>query len=354
MDVSIGPDQELVLETAARLAEAVATTNVADLPPRDGASASWQQIAETGFVGLRLPEPLGGAGAGIDVALVAEQFARFIAPVPFVGQGVIAPELLTAARVDDDVLGAVIAGERRVTVALDPTLRGFASTGGAIAFDAAGADSALALRADGQLIEVALDASRITDGADLTRVLIAIDDIEGGQPLGTPLSEQDVQRIEAVALAVLSADLVGVMQGSVDAAVAYVRDRVQFGVPVGSFQAVQHLAAEAKVLLEASRGSMWHAAWAIDALEPSDALLASRQAKAYCSRAGRKVTEIMTQLFGGIAITWEELAHLRVRRALMSRLCLGDENAQEEAIAAVRFGAMRVDEAAVDNKVVAG
>ena len=57
----------------------------------------------------------------------------------------------------------------------------------------------------------------------------------------------------------------------------------------------------------------------------------------------------MTQLFGGIAITWEELAHVRVRRALVSRLCLGDENAQEEAIADVRFGAT-----GVDNRVVAG
>jgi len=142
-------------------------------------------------------------------------------------------------------------------------------------------------------------------------------------------------------LAMLAADLVGVMQAAVDASVAYVRDRVQFGVPVGSFQAVQHLAADALVMLEGARSSMWHAAWAVDALEPHEALLAARQAKSYCSRVGRQVVEIHVQLFGGIAITWEELAHIRVRRALVDRSTFGDEDVQDDAIAAVRVGAMR-------------
>ena len=86
---------------------------------------------------------------------------------------------------------------------------------------------------------------------------------------------------------------------------------------------------------------MWHAAWAVDELDPADALLAARQAKAYCSRAGRDVVEIMVQLLGGIAITWEELAHLRVRRVLLDRVLLGDEHAQEDAIADARLEVVR-------------
>jgi alkylation response protein AidB-like acyl-CoA dehydrogenase len=339
VDVSIGPDQDLVVETAARLAEAFATTNVADLPVRDGAQRGWRQLAETGFVGLRLPEPVGGAGTGVDVALVAEQFGRALSPVPFVGQAVLGPELLSAAGASEAVLAAVVAGERRVTVALDPTLRQFACGGRAFVFDAAGADAVVGLRHDGQVIELGLGAElEAASSADLTRVLFEVD-LDEAAPIGQPLGVEARARVEALALSVLAADLVGVMQGALDVAVDYVRDRVQFGVPVGSFQAVQHLAAEAKVELEAARGSMWHGAWAVDELDAPDALLAARQAKAYCSRAAREVTEIMTQLFGGIAITWEELAHLRVRRALFGRACFGDEHAQEDAIAAARLGA---------------
>jgi alkylation response protein AidB-like acyl-CoA dehydrogenase len=155
------------------------------------------------------------------------------------------------------------------------------------------------------------------------------------------VTPDELVRFEALALALLAADLVGVMQAALDAAVAYVRQRVQFGVPVGSFQAVQHLAADAKVLLEGSRSSMWHAAWAVDELAVEDAVLAARQAKAYCSRAALAVVEIHVQLHGGIAITWEELAHVRVRRVLLDRATFGDERAQEDAIAATRLGVSR-------------
>jgi alkylation response protein AidB-like acyl-CoA dehydrogenase len=143
--------------------------------------------------------------------------------------------------------------------------------------------------------------------------------------------------VEAFALAVLAADLVGVMQGALDAAVAYLKERVQFGVVVGSFQAVQHLAAHAAVLVEGARSSMWHAAWAADELAPEAALLAARQAKAFASEAGRTVGETAIQMFGGIGLTWEELAHVRQRRLLGTRAVLGDEQVQYGAIADVRL-----------------
>lgn len=349
MDVSIGPDQQLVIETAARLADSFATTSTAGLPPRDDRGDAWRQLVETGFVGLRLPESVGGGGAtGVDVALIVEQFARSLSTVPFLGQAVLAPELLRVAGAADDLLASVVSGERRITVAFDPSLRTFADAGRpGVAVDAAGADGALAFAADGSLVVVPID--RGEDGAvaapiaaaDLTRVLVATADGSGATVVGGPLAAEQRARVEAFALAALAADLVGVMQGALDAAVDYVREREQFGVPVGTFQAVQHMAADAKVALEASRGSMWHAAWAVDELDPPEALLAARQAKAYCSRAGRDVVETMVQMLGGIAITWEELAHLRVRRVLLDRMLLGDEHTQEDAIAEARLEVVR-------------
>jgi alkylation response protein AidB-like acyl-CoA dehydrogenase len=340
MDVSIGSDQELLVQTAARLASAVATTSTAALPPTDGVDAGWRLLVDTGFVGLRLPEGVGGGGGtGIDVALVAEQLAQVSSTVPFIGQAVLGPELLLAGGLSPSDLAAVLAGDRRVTVALDPTLRRLARRGEpGVAIDAAGAHAALALDGGGAVVVVELDGAATHRGADLTRVSRAVDVPEAGAAIGGPIAADALDRFEALALAVVAADLVGVMQGSLDAAVSYVRDRVQFGVPVGTFQAVQHLAADAKVWLEASRGSMWHGAWSVDALHPPDALLAARQAKAYCAPAARNVTETMVQLLGGIAITWEELAHVRVRRALFDRLCFGDENVQYDAIAGCRVG----------------
>ncbi|HVT75441.1 MAG TPA: acyl-CoA dehydrogenase family protein [Acidimicrobiales bacterium] len=121
-----------------------------------------------------------------------------------------------------------------------------------------------------------------------------------------------------VGLALTSADLVGVMQGATDLAVAYAGERRQYGRPVGAFQAVQHLLADAAVVTEGARSITLHAAWAAGALPADDALAAAAAAKAYCARAARDVCETCIQVHGGIGNTWECLAHLYLRRALTS------------------------------------
>ena len=82
---------------------------------------------------------------------------------------------------------------------------------------------------------------------------------------------------------------------------------------------------------------MLYAAWALGRLPHEEALLAARTAKAYASSAGRSVVESTVQILGGVAITWESLAHLRVRRALLDRSVFGDEHAQYQAIALHRL-----------------
>jgi alkylation response protein AidB-like acyl-CoA dehydrogenase len=117
------------------------------------------------------------------------------------------------------------------------------------------------------------------------------------------------------------------MQGALDLARDYAIDRRQYGQPVGSFQAVQHLLADALVATEGSRSVTLHAAWAVDALDAPDAAVAGAVAKAYATRAARRVCESAIQVHGGIGNTWDCLAHVHLRRALLSSDVFGGVDA---------------------------
>ena len=92
------------------------------------------------------------------------------------------------------------------------------------------------------------------------------------------------------------------------------------------------------MLVETSRSCVWHAAWAADALDPAAAVEAARQAKAYVAESTRTVLETALQVLGGIAFTWEELAHIRLRRGLFDRVWFGDESHHLTRIAEARLG----------------
>jgi hypothetical protein len=195
---------------------------------------------------------------------------------------------------------------------------------GVVAVDARGADRALVLvPVDGRHV---LGTVRVgEDGAqvDLTRPSPAL-----GGPVTVldpewVVDDEAVTRWTALGLALTAADLVGAMAGAVDLAVAYATERRQYGAPIGSFQAVQHLLADAFVAVEGSRSAALHAAWAVDALQPAEALVAGAVAKAYASRAARSACETAIQVHGGIGNTWECLAHVFLRRALLSTDVLG-------------------------------
>jgi alkylation response protein AidB-like acyl-CoA dehydrogenase len=122
------------------------------------------------------------------------------------------------------------------------------------------------------------------------------------------------------------------MTGAVELACEYAGSRRQYGVAIGSFQAVQHLLADALVATEGSRSVTLHAAWAVDALPANDALAAAAIAKAYCARAARTVCETAIQVHGGIGNTWECLAHVHLRRALLSTDVLGGVGASLDRV----------------------
>ena len=183
----------------------------------------------------------------------------------------------------------------------------------------------------------------VVDGADGATVgVVALHDVETGIDLTRPVARvqapgavtalddqtrvlhaDDVLAWRALGLALTSADLVGVMRGALTLTVDYARERRQYGTPIGSFQAVQHLLADAFVAMEGSTSITLHAAWAVDAMPAPDALAAASAAKAYCARAARSVCETAIQVHGGIGNTWECLAHVFLRRALLSIDVLG-------------------------------
>jgi hypothetical protein len=189
--------------------------------------------------------------------------------------------------------------------------------GDSIAIDIPGARTALALR-NGEIVEAVLAAA--LPAVDLTRPSSAVGATAG--TLGV-LSSEGTTRWTALALVLGCADLVGTMRGATELTSDYAKERRQYGAPIGSFQAVQHLLADAHVLGEGSRSITLHAAWAVDALPPADALAAAAAAKAYCARSAREVCETAIQVHGGIGNTWECLAHVFLRRALLSIDVLG-------------------------------
>lgn len=341
MDISLTAEQKLLQETVTELASQLTTSHPDDLPGPDTLAQQWRRIVELGVPTLRSPGLCGLAASGVETVVVIEQIARTLCTVPVVGQAVLATELLEAAGAEKE-LELVAEGNLRLTPVLTADLRRFGASGtGAIAFDAAGAThSLLATETDGvrRLAYAPLDDNE-GQGLDLTRSLRRLppDFASAGSTAGQPIDVERWRRVEALALTVVAADLVGVMQGALDEAVRYAGDRVQFGVSIGSFQAVQHLLADALVRVEGARSCLWHAAWAIEHLSSDEARLAAMTAKAYASEAGRDVVETAVQVFGGIAVTWEHVAHLRVRRMLLDRQLFGDESVQYEAIAAMRL-----------------
>ncbi len=154
-----------------------------------------------------------------------------------------------------------------------------------------------------------------------------------------PLTPDDLAAWTALGLALTSADLVGVMRGALAVTVAYAAERRQYGVPVGSFQAVQHLLAEAACLMEGSLSVSLHASWAVDNLPAGEARAAGRVAKAYSARAARTVCETAVQVHGGIGNTWECVAHVFLRRALLSSQWFGDDDVQLLELQRERLGA---------------
>jgi alkylation response protein AidB-like acyl-CoA dehydrogenase len=345
MDTRDTPEQAELRRSARRLARDLGPSTVADLGDTTRARRLARAVRDAGWLELRGD---GGGGVplagGVEAAIVADALGGRAVDVAFAGP-VLAADLARRAGSSEAGCAAVACSPALTGAAVVP---GPTTTVPIYAIDGAGdgVDAAYVLvpeRRGYRLGRVRLEgADRAGEGADLTRRVRVV---PAGAPVdpvatrGQPLSEDDLAAWAALGLALTSADLVGVMRGVLDLTVEYAAQRRQYGVPIGSFQAVQHLLAEARCLMEGSSSVALHASWAVDNLAPAEARAAGRVAKAYCARAARTVCETAVQVHGGIGNAWECIVHVYLRRALLSTQWFGDDGEQLRELERERLGA---------------
>lgn len=335
MDVRLSAEQVALRDSAAQVADRLGPRTVAQLDDTERVAKLDAAVSASGWRELRTPTDEGSPWASaVEVAVVAEELARGLADAAFLG-----PTLAADLR---RRVGAP-ATHTPETVALSEDLSGPAlveSTvaGGAVGIDASGCSTAVVLMPSGggnALGSVAVERGH--DGVDLTRPSATcagtVTPIDGQSRV---LDDDDLAAWRSLALAMTCADLVGAMRGALTLSCDYARTRIQYGAAIGSFQAIQHLLADALVATEGSSSIARHAAWAVDALDGPDALVAAAAAKAYCARAARSVCETAIQVHGGIGNTWDCLAHVFLRRALLSSDVLGGVGVNLERVLAAR------------------
>jgi alkylation response protein AidB-like acyl-CoA dehydrogenase len=333
VDVQFSDEESLLRDTVLALAEKSVPDSVAGLEAFDDA-VLWARLADAGVLGLGATD---GAGSLVDAAIVAMALGRALAPVPYLGCGVLPAHLLALAHAEAGLIDAVGSGQRRLAVGIDPGTFSIAQDerGPVLAWDARGADVAI-VRTYGGLNLTGLDLGPPTPGVDLTRGTRwtrtgAVSDGDFGW-----LDDLGEERWLCAALALVSAEMVGVMEGALQLAVDHAISREQFGAPIGSFQAIQHLLAEQHTSLEGARSVAVHAAWALEHRDLDEAALAAHTAKAYCSDVGKKLCEAVVQVHGGMGLTWECRAHVFLKRMLFDRAFLGDERVHYREVAELR------------------
>lgn len=329
MDVRYSSEQVALADSVRRAIGAHGPTAVGALDDAARSAALDGAVAEAGWRQLRTPSDEAGTpwGSVVDVAVVAEGLARGAADVAFLGP-TLAAELRRLAGATD--------AEADESVALTPDLAELADgTGPAVAIDGTRVAAALAAvpEGDGWRL-VRSTALEPLGGSDLTRPTASVD-LSAAEPVdGRLLGADDLRRLTAVGLAVTAAELVGAMEGVTAMTVDYAKERRQYGQAIGGFQAVQHLLADAVVHTEGSRSATLRAIWGADALPPDEAVAAAASAKAYAQRAARAVGEIAIQVHGGIGNTWECMAHVYLRRSLLSSAAFGSIGANLERVLA--------------------
>jgi alkylation response protein AidB-like acyl-CoA dehydrogenase len=325
--------------------------------------AVWQQMAEQlGLQGLALPEEYGGSGFGfIEQIAVLEEMGRALLCAPYFSSVVLAGTALMQS--DDnagkrDLLPGIADASTIATLAWveNPTEwgTGSLSTTAKRSGDGYTVDGTKTLALDGHIASLilvvaqadggpslfAVDASasgltrRKLETLDMTRKVAALEfagtpaRLIADEGAGAGILERTL-RLAAVALA---AEQVGAAQKCLDMSVEYAKLRMQFGRPIGSFQAIKHKCADMLLEVESARSAAYYAAWA--AAEGSDKLpLLASLAKAYCSDAFASTATENIQIHGGIGFTWEHDAHLYYRRAKSTEQFLGSPSEHRDLLA---------------------
>ena len=326
--------------------------------------AVWQQLSDQlGLPGLAVPEEYGGAGFGyLELGIVFEEMGRALLCAPYLATVALAAEALLrcadeAAR--KDLLPGLAAGRTIGTLALLEQPGRWDEAGAATRARRGGGgwvlDGAKRHVPDGHIADLIMVAARApagvglfaVDGAapGLTRTPVPTLDQTRKQAhlefTGTPArlvgDEADgrrvLRRVLDTAAILLAAEQVGGAFRAVEMAAEYAKIRVQFGRPIGSFQAVKHLCADMLTEAEAARSAAYYGLWEL-AAEGEDVPVAASVAKVYCSTAFSKIAGDAIQVHGGIGFTWEHPAHLYFKRAKASEAMFGTPAFHRDLLAA--------------------
>jgi acyl-CoA dehydrogenase len=328
----------------------------------DSDRALWKGLAEMGFLGVAIPEEYGGTGAGhLELCVIAEELGRVLAPVPFASTVYLAAEALLMAGSEEQKrkwLPKIASGEAIGTLALfegagnpSPKAIKTAAAGGAIT-------GTKAPVADGAIADFAIVAARTGSSGRDTDVALFLVDLKAGGVEARALKTIDPSRQQAELVfsnakaeplgaagegwSILSrvldraAVLIGFEQlGGADRALEmgrdYALDRIAFGRPIGSFQAVKHILADMYVAATLARSNCYYGAWALstNAAELPEAAASARisatQAFQHCSKQN-------IQVHGGMGFTWEFDCHLYYRRSAALALALGSPSYWEDQL----------------------
>ena len=346
MPIAISDDHLTLGETAADLLRARDARGAGRAlleAPDDALPDVWDEIVGLGWLGLHLPEDLGGSGYGLEeLVVVVEEMGRALTPGPFVPT-VIAAAVLVAS--GDEAACALVPGltDGSVTagIGLTAELRIDGGTvSGSCAAVLGGAQASLfVLPAGDDLVVVATGAGVTVDvppALDPSRrsARVTLDDVPATVVAGAAHHLRDLARL------VLAAEAVGIARECTLLAADYAREREQFGRPIGMFQAVKHHCANMSVATEMATAAVWDAARAAST-GGDQFTLAAAVAATLAAPAADLCANLNTQVHGGIAITWEHDAHLYMRRATTLLHYLDATGAAEDVTDLTRKGVAR-------------
>ena len=325
--------------------------------------AVWNQMAEQlGLQGLIIPEEYGGSGFSyIELIVVLEEMGRALLCAPFFSSVVLAANALIHSSDEGAkaaLLPGIAAGETVAALAFTEENGRWDESGITVEATADGGDwrisGAKMFVIDGHTADVVVVAARTAGGVSLfwcpgdaeglTRTALSTMDQTRKQARldfdNTPVTLVGaegggwavLERVLDLAAVALAAEQVGGAQMCLDMSVQYAKDRVQFGRPIGSFQAIKHKCADMLLEVESAKSAAYYAGWCASELNDELPSVASL-AKAYCSEAYFHASAENIQIHGGIGFTWEHPAHLYFKRAKSSELLFGDPTYHRELLA---------------------
>jgi len=325
--------------------------------------ALWEQMgSQLGLQGLAIPEEYGGSGYSyVELIVVLEEMGRALLAAPYFSTVALAANAILHSGDDaakKELLGGIASGETIATLAMTEDNGRWDAEGITATATKAGdgytIDGHKMFVLDGHTANLIIVAAKTGDSISLFTVAGDADGLTR-----TPLATMDQTRKQArlefsgtpakllgtegegwpvlsrvldLAAVALAAEQVGGAQKCLDMSVDYAKVRVQFGRPIGSFQAIKHKCADMLLEVESAKSAAYYAGWAAAELNDELPTVASL-AKAYCSDAYFHAAAENIQIHGGIGFTWEHDAHLYFKRAKSSQLLLGDPTYHRELLA---------------------